>query len=264
MQVCPPFERPFPEECKVRGVAKRLIMATSGGFIATDRGNTRRPGASFLRALALTGKDRPKVCFVMTAAGDDSAYLTMSYEALSNYSCDVTHLSLFTQPNADVEERICGSDLVWVGGGSVANLLALWALHGVDHAMRQAWEKGTILAGVSAGSICWHVGGTTDSFGPTLRPITNGLALLPYGNGVHYDSEKQRRPLLHSLVDNGTLPLSFATDDGVGILYEGTTPIEVVSDLPPSSGTAAAYRVEKIGADVIETRLPVGPILLNG
>jgi hypothetical protein len=158
MQVCPPFERPFPEECKVRGVAKRLIMATSGGFIATDRGNTRRPGASFLRALALTGKDRPKVCFVMTAAGDDSAYLTMSYEALSNYSCDVTHLSLFTQPNADVEERICGSDLVWVGGGSVANLLALWALHGVDHAMRQAWEKGTILAGVSAArsQMAWH------------------------------------------------------------------------------------------------------------
>jgi peptidase E len=163
MREWPPIERWHPRECKVRNVAKRLIMATSGGFIATDRGNTRRPGATFLRTLELTGKDRPKVCFVMTAAGDDSSYLTMSYESLSNYSCDVTHLSLFTQPNADVEERICGADVVWVGGGSVANLLALWTLHGVDHAMRQAWEGGTVLAGVSAGSVCWHVGGTTDS-----------------------------------------------------------------------------------------------------
>lgn len=239
---------------------KRFIMATSGGFMPTDRGDARRPGATFLRALELTGKERPKVCFVLTASGDDSAYLAMSYEALSDHSCDVTHLSLFTQPNADVEERICGSDLVWVGGGSVANLLALWRLHGVDDAMRRAWEEGTILAGVSAGSLCWHAGGPTDSFGPTLRPITNGLAFLPYGNGVHYDSEAQRRPLLHSLVGDGTLPLSFATDDGVGILYEGTTPIEVVSDRAVSPDGAAAYRVEKIGGDVIETRLPVGRI----
>ncbi len=240
-------------------MSKRLIMATSGGFIATDHG-TRRPGATFLKALELTGKDRPKVCFVLTASGDESNYLAMSYESLSDHHCDVTHLSLFTLPNADIEERICGADLVWVGGGSVANLLALWSLHRVDDAMRQAWEQGTILAGVSAGSICWHVGGTTDSFGPTLRPITNGLAFLPYGNGVHYDSEEQRRPLLHSLVGDGTLPLSFATDDGVGILYEGTTPIEVVSDSPASDDGAAAYRIEKIGADVIETRLPVGRI----
>lgn len=237
---------------------RRLIMATSGGFIATDRGNVHRPGATFLRALELTGKDRPKVCLVMTASGDESSYLATSYEALSDSSCDVTHLSLFGQPNADVEERICSADLVWVGGGSVANLLALWRLHGVDDAMRQAWEQGTVLAGVSAGSICWHIGGPTDSFGPILSPVTNGLALLPYGNGVHYDSEEQRRPLIHKLVSDGTLPLSFATDDGVGILYEGTTPVEVVSDRPNSS--AAAYRIAKIGNDVVETRMPIGLI----
>lgn len=239
-------------------------MATSGGFIGTDRGESRRPGATFLKTLELTGKERPRVCFVMTAAGDDSSYLTMSYEALYGYSCDVTHLSLFTQPNADVEERICGADVVWVGGGSVANLLSLWSLHGVDEAMRQAWENGTILAGVSAGSICWHIGGPTDSFGPTLSVITNGLALLPYGNGVHYDSEKQRRPLLHSLVGDGTLPLSYATDDGIGILYEGTTAIEVVSDLPVTSDGAAGYRIEKVSSEVVETRLPVGAIHSGG
>ena len=88
--------------------------------------------------------------------------------------------------------------MIWVWGGSVAGLLAMWRLHGVDEAMRLAWQAGVVLTGVSAGSICWHVGGTTDSFGPTLRPITNGLGLLPYSNGVHYDSEAQRRPLFQS------------------------------------------------------------------
>jgi peptidase E len=157
----------------------------------------------------------------MTASGDDASYLARSYAALGALGCDVDHLALFTMPNRDPEEVLGRSDLVWVGGGSVANLLALWRLHGVDTAMRAAWERGTILAGVSAGSICWHVGGPTDSFGPTLRLVTDGLALLPYGNGVHYDSEEQRRPLLQRVVGDGLLPTSYATDDRIGILYEG-------------------------------------------
>jgi peptidase E len=164
-------------------------------------------------------------------------------------------------PNREPEEVLGRSDLVWVGGGSVANLLALWRLHGVDTAMRAAWERGTILGGVSAGSICWHVGGPTDSFGPTLQVVTDGLALLPYGNGVHYDSEEQRRPLLQQLVGEGRLPTSYATDDRVGILYEGEDPVSVLADVDadPVSGPAA-YRIERVGGDVIETRLPVGPI----
>ena len=108
----------------------------------------------------------------------------------------------------DVRAHLLDQDVVWVGGGSVANLLAVWRVHGLDEVMREAWEAGVVLAGVSAGSICWHVGGTTDSFGPDLRPVTDGLALLPYGNGVHYDSEERRRPLLHRLVADGTLPTS--------------------------------------------------------
>ena len=133
-------------------------------------------------------------------------------------------------PNQDVEEAVGRADVVWVGGGSVANLLAVWRLHGVDDAMRAAWERGAVLAGVSAGSICWHVGGPTDSYGPTLQLEKPALGLIPYGNGVHYDSEEQRRPLLHSLVADGSLPTSYATDDRVGILYEGTEPVAVVTD----------------------------------
>jgi peptidase E len=127
--------------------------------------------------------------------------------------------------------------------------------------MRAAWERGAVLAGVSAGSICWHVGGPTDSYGPTLRLERPALGLLPYGNGVHYDSEAQRRPLLHSLVADGSLPTSYATDDRVGVLYEGVDPVEVLTDLDvdPAAGPAA-YRVELTAEGVVETRLPPGRI----
>jgi peptidase E len=106
----------------------------------------------------------------------------------------------------------------------------MWRLHGVDVAMRAAWQAGVVLTGISAGSICWHVGGTTDSFGPDLRPVTDGLALVPYSNGVHYDSEEQRRPLLQRLIADGTLPPGFATDDGAGVLYRGTEFVEAVCE----------------------------------
>lgn len=239
----------------------RRILATSGGFLATDRWGVMRPGGLMLEALRLTGAERPRVCLVMTASGDDASYLARSYAALGALGCDVDHLALFTMPNRDPEEVLGRSDLVWVGGGSVANLLALWRLHGVDTAMRAAWERGTILAGVSAGSICWHVGGPTDSFGPALRLVTDGLALLPYGNGVHYDSEEQRRPLLQRVVGDGLLPTSYATDDRIGILYEGDEAVRVIADLEVDAETGpAAYRVERAGGEVVETRLPVGTL----
>jgi peptidase E len=212
-----------------------------------------------LEAIRLSGADRPRVCLVLTASGDDHQYLSTLYSALGDVGCDVDHLALFPQPNRRPADALGAADIVWVGGGSVANLLALWRLHGVDEAMLDAWDRGAILAGVSAGSICWHVGGTTDSFGAELRLVDNGLAFLPYGNGVHYDSEAGRRPMLHDLVRTGELPLSYATDDGIGILYEGREPVEVVSDLAVGDA-AAAYRVELIGGAVVETRLPVGPI----
>ena len=144
---------------------------------------------------------------------------------------DASHLSLFQMPNVpDVRQHLLAQDVIYVGGGSVANLLALWRLHGVDYVMREAWESGVVLTGVSAGSICWHVGGPTDSFGPTLRPVTNGLGLLPYGNGVHYDSEEIRRPKIHEAVAAGLLPKTYCTDDGAGLLYRGTELAEAVTE----------------------------------
>jgi peptidase E len=252
----------------------RHIIAGSGGFVPVPGlWQVMRPGLIMTEALRISGRDRPRVCLVMTASGDSPPYLSMMYAALADYHCDVDHLALFTQPNRPVEEALGRADVIWVGGGSVANLLALWRLHGVDEAMRDAWERGAVLGGVSAGSICWHVGGPTDSFGAQLQPVTNALGLLPYGNGVHYDSEAQRRPLLHSLVADGTLPVSLATDDSIAIRYEGTDPVEVIADTPvgpadpgkpsdpgsPGSGPAA-YLVSRGPEGITETRLPVGPI----
>jgi peptidase E len=238
------------------------ILATSGGFIAGPVQQTARLGSMLLEALELTKKTRPRVCLVLTAAGDPADYYALCYEAFSAAGCDVTELKLFPQPSASPTERLVGSDLVWVGGGSVANLLALWKLHGVDDAMREAWHAGVILGGVSAGSLCWHVGGTTDSFGPQLAAVTNGLGILPYANGVHYDSEEQRRPLLHDLMQRDVLgPIAFATDDHVGIWYEGIEATRVVGDgSVHAAGPAAAYRVERLGDQINETRVEVGSV----
>ena len=126
----------------------------------------------------------------------------------------------------------------------------MWWLHGVDEAMRSAWEAGVVLTGVSAGSICWHTGGTTDSFGPTLRPITDALAFVPYSNGVHYDSEPQRRPLFRRLIAEGNLPPGYATDDGTGVLYRGTDFVEAVSE----KDGARAHYVDTEGETPLDVR----------
>jgi peptidase E len=164
---------------------------------------------------------------------------------------EVYHLNLFSMPPTDdLDDFVGSSDVVWVNGGSVANLLAVWQVHELGPVMHRAWQAGVVLGGISAGSICWHVGGPTDSFGPELRLQTNGLAFLPYGNGVHYDSERGRRPMIHAAVASGELPLTYCTDDGAGLLYRGTTMVEAVAE----QGSANCYRVTRQGdsATVVE------------
>lgn len=231
------------------------ILATSMGMLSRGRGPyDLDPGPVFDLAFQLAGApEQPRLCYVGTATGDDPARITAFYGAFAGSAVRVSHLSLFTMPTVpDLRAHLLAQDAVWVGGGSVANLLAVWRVHGLDEVFREAWRAGVVLGGVSAGSLCWHVGGTTDSFGPDLRPVTNGLGLIPASNGVHYDSEEQRRPLYHRLVADGTLPAGHATDDGVGLVYRGTELAEVVADRPGK----AAYRVERgPDGDARETRL---------
>ncbi len=156
------------------------------------------------------------------AGGDQAHRIAWFHDAGRAAGVDVAHLALFPMPNTADPAGMAGeADLVWVGGGSVANLLAVWRLHGLDGIFADLWRRGVVLGGVSAGSICWHVGGTTDSFGTELRAVTGGLGLLPYSNGVHYDSEEQRRPLFQRFVGSGAISDGYATDDGVGLVYRG-------------------------------------------
>jgi peptidase E len=228
------------------------ILATSGGI---KPGRRTRLAFSALTDYAVdlsgtTGR-APRVCLLATAMGDDRATLHYLTEAAQERGFAVSHVALFPMPNVDdVTERLLAQDVVWVFGGSVAGLLAMWRLHGVDAAMHVAWQAGVVLTGISAGSICWHVGGTTDSFGPDLRPVTDGLGFVPFSNGVHYDSEEERRPLLQRLVGDGTLPSAYATDDGAGVLYRGTEFVEAVAE----NGGAGAYFVETGDETALDVR----------
>lgn len=218
------------------------ILATSGGLVPGRRTYWEFGGLTEY-AIELSGVSgrAPRVCFLGTAMGDSPFVLASFYAAAQLRGVQPSHLAAFPMPNVeDVTAHLLDCDVVQVTGGSVAGLLAMWRLHGWDEALRTAWQAGVVLTGVSAGSICWHVGGTTDSYGPELRPVTDGLGLLPYGNGVHYDSDEQRRPLLQRLVQAGTLPTAYATDDGVGLLYRGIELVEAVSE----ADGKAAYRVE--------------------
>jgi peptidase E len=233
------------------------ILATSIGFQKRERGLLDwHAGPIFGLATALARPQAtPRICFLATAVGDASDYIRAAYSALSELDARVSHLNLFPMPNyADMRAHLLSQDVIWVGGGSVVNLLAVWRAHALDQILHECWQSGVVLGGVSAGSLCWHVGGTTDSFGPNLQPVSNALGWLPFANGVHFDSEPQRRPLLHALVGDGRLPTAYATDDGVGLVYHGTQMIETVSE----EDGKFAYLIERpeaASASVRETRL---------
>ena len=228
------------------------ILATSGGYRPASR-TYLEFDALVHHAVELSGAaGRPKVAFLGTASGDQRFFNDHVHQAGRVAGFDISTLDLFPMPSVDdVAGHLLEQDVVWVNGGSVANLLAVWGVHDLGSAMRGAWEAGVVLSGVSAGSICWYAGGTTDSFGPELRAVTNGLAFLPYGNGVHYDSEARRRPLVHQLVADGTLPDTHCTDDGVGLVYHGTELVEAVSERDGKG----AYVVTREGDRAVEERI---------
>lgn len=219
------------------------ILATSGGLRAGRRTEVEF-GPLVTHAVELAGVQgrAPRLCTLGTATGDQRHWAGQLADAARVAGVELSQLHLFPMPSVDdVEAHLLTWDVVWVGGGSVVNLLAVWRAHGLDTVFERVWRAGVVLSGVSAGSLCWHAGGTTDSFGPQLRPVTDALGLLPYGNAPHYDSEPQRRPLTHRLVAEGTLPTSYCTDDGVGLHYRGTELVETVADRRGQ----AAYRVSR-------------------
>jgi peptidase E len=197
--------------------------------------------------LGLTGKERPRLLFVPTAAADSDEYIVFVYERFRG-KAEVAHLKAFPWPPADLRNLILSQDAIYVSGGNTANMLAIWRVHGIDELMREAWESGIVLWGASAGMICWFQHGVTDSFGPQLDSM-DCLGFLPGSACPHYDGEERRRPRYRELVDAG-LPDGLAADDGVGLHFVGTELDEIVTCRPG----AAAYRVTRSGEERLEPR----------
>jgi dipeptidase E len=233
--------------------AKPRVLALGGDGLQPS--TTDGPMHRFL--LDLTGRERPRVCFIGTAGGDGSDYVAQFYATFARH-VEPTHLSLFDRRVDDIEAFLLEQDVIYVGGGNTANMLAVWRLHGVDAALRRAWEAGVVMAGSSAGAMCWFEAGLTDSFGPDLAPLRDGLKLLRGSFCPHYDSESLRRPRYAELVGTGKLPDGYAVDDGVGLLFEGRELAGAVASLPGSS----AFRVERRRGNDVE-EIPIRPRVLR-
>jgi peptidase E len=203
----------------------RQVFAFSG-VLNRPPGEKRDPAfLEYAVSLAGGGGGKKRVCFIPTAAGDSPSAIDAVTEVFAGRP-DVAFsvLTLFTQPSVpDVGAHLMAQDVLLVGGGSVVNLMAVWRAHGLAPVMRECWESGVVLAGWSAGSLCWHRGGPTDSFGDSLAVFTDSLGLLPYSNGVHDSLDDQpRRRVYRQYVASGDLPAGYATEDGVGLHYVGT------------------------------------------
>jgi dipeptidase E len=190
-----------------------------------------------------------RVCFVGTATGDDSFQIVTAYERLAGRA-EVSHLKFFPWPPTDLRDVALSQDVIYIGGGNTANMLAIWRVHGLDVILREAWESGIVLAGSSAGMICWFEAGVTDSFGPQLEGMRDGLGFLPGSACPHYDGEDLRRPRYRQLVDNG-FPAGYAAEDAVALHFSGTELAEAVAIQPEKR----AYRVEPGSETPIEPRL---------
>src|SRR5919106_1703196 len=224
----------------------RQILAMGGGGFSMEAGNALLDDY----ALALTGAECPKVCFLPTASGDADHYIVRFYRAFPPGRCQPSHISLFRRDGgaSDLAAHLLAQDLVYVGGGSVISLLGTWNAHGVDGMLRRAWEAGVVMAGLSAGSLCWFTEGVTAFHGET-RAIT-GLGLLPHSNAVHYDDKPERRTSYVAAIADGMTP-GYGIGDGAALHFLGTELAEVVTSRP----TARAYHVSPEGSEVTETEL---------
>lgn len=200
-------------------------------------------------AFALSRRRRPRVLFLPTASGDDPLYLLTFYQQLAGIDCEPTHLALFDRDMRDIGARIGTQDVIVVGGGNTANMLAVWRVHGVDAALREAYAAGAVLTGWSAGCICWFASGITDSFTPELGPLNDGLGILAGSACPHYDSE-ERRPLVYQREIAAGLEGGIALDDGVMARYEDERLVEVVS----GREGGRAFQVDRAGEHPLPVR----------
>ena len=225
----------------------RHIVAIGGGVLVPETGNFRLERY----IVELTGKRRPKICYLPTASGDEPNNIQRFYQSYARFTPQLSHLRFFARTPRDLEGLLGEQDVIHVGGGNTKSMLAVWREYGVDGALRQALERGVILCGSSAGSICWFEEGVTDSFaGPLMRLAC--LGFLPGSNCPHYDGEKDRRPAYQRMVGTRKIAAGYAADDGAGLHFIDGRLHRAISSRPK----AKAYRLELRGRTVRETVVP--------
>ena len=228
---------------------QRQIVALGGGGFSMEAG-----GLADDYLLSLCPRERPRVCFLPSASGDADHYVVRFYRAFG-HRCEASHVSLFRRDGGPrrVGSHLLAQDLIYVGGGCLISLLAVWRAHGIDAILRECWEAGVVLCGVSAGSLCWFETGLTAYHHEPRR--FDGLGLLPYSNAVHYDDEPNRRPDYHAALRAG-MPGGYAASDGAVLHFVGTELARVATSRPH----ARAYRVEPVDGVVVEAALDASPL----
>jgi dipeptidase E len=222
-----------------------ILAMGGGGFTA---GSADPPLDELV--LRLTGTACPRICLLPTAGGDSEHQIRRFYETYQDRLCEPSHISLFRLGREPVplRQHLLSQDVIYVGGGSMVNLLAIWRVQGLDTILRDAWRAGVVLAGLSAGSMCWFEWGVSTSHG---RPApVAGLGFLPGSNSVHHDSEPSRRPVYLTAVRDGLIPPGYAADDGAALIFRERTLEEVVAARPD----ARAYEVDEDGERALEAR----------
>lgn len=210
------------------------LIALGGGGFSMEPENPLLD----LYVLQQSGKINPKICFIPTASGDSDNYISRYYNFFNKQICKPSHLSLFKPQTRDLESFLLEKDIIYVGGGNTQNLLILWKEWGLDKIIKRAWEQEILLAGISAGAICWFEEGVTDSFGDGLEPL-KCLGFLKGSNCPHYDGEINRRPTYQKLIAERKIKPGIAVDDGVALHYIDGDLNEIVSSRPK----AKAYKV---------------------
>jgi dipeptidase E len=223
------------------------IVALGGGGFSQDPDDPRLDAY----ILALARRERPRVCLLGTASGDAPTYAQNFLRAFArHHDAVLDELGLFMRDERDLRARVLEQDVLYVGGGNTANLLAVWRVHGLDAILREALDGGAVLCGISAGMNCWFECSSTDSFGPDLAPLHDGLGFVAGSACPHYDAEPKRRPHYRALVDGG-FPAGYAADEGAALCFSAAGElVECVSSRPG----ALAYRVEPGSEVALETR----------
>jgi len=236
----------------------RQIVAFGGGGFSMEKGNTLLDDY----VLSLTGKERPRVCFLPTASGDADHYIVRFYRAFDARRCEPSHVSLFRREQAvgEMHEHLLSSDLVYVGGGSVISLLGAWRAHGLDVTVRRAWERGVVLCGPSAGSLCWFEEAVTAFHGPSQA--VRGLGLLPWSNCVHFDAEPERCGAYRTMLADGMCE-GYAAEDGAALHFEGDRLARVVTSRPSARAYRMRWTGERVSRRPLQTEYLGAPALVR-